>query len=419
MNHPPVELLIQHALGMSTAEATHIEDCVECAGEVEEFAAIGKSAPRISAPVDLVELAATFDEEKASTQEMLKNASAREIVRALYSRPAAGSVQALIEAIPAARRADPVEAIQIAEELATFLETRPAAALPLAEEMRIDTLREVAACARVLGQYDLALERLRDAETIARNLPAGDYLLARVWYERAGIEVSREGSAAREWAGRAADAFLRYGDTRRHNRSRYLVAISHSNDRNFRRAIAELETLLPDLDADGDVETRAAAWSALGQALSKEGHLDRSSDAFTRSLQLYQSLDSPSESLRARWALARADMKKSNIREARLELEQLQGSFRQLGLDEEASLAGLDLCECLLIEGEAATAAHACREALEILQDRFAGREQLRAIAYLREISLQQLDARKVNYVSTFLESSADDGTLVFSRPSL
>ncbi len=236
-------------------------------------------------------------------------------------------MQALIEAIPSARRGDPVEALEIAEELANFLETAPAASLALAEEMRVDVLREVAACARVLGQYDRALDRLREAEMLAQKLPSGDYLLARVWYERAGIEISREGSATREWAGRAADAFLRYGDTRRHNRSRYLVAISHSNDRNFRRAIAELETLLPDLEADGDVETQAAAWSALGQALSKEGHLDRSSDAFTRSLQLYQSLDSPSESLRARWALARADMKKSNIREARLELEQLQGPF--------------------------------------------------------------------------------------------
>lgn len=422
MTHPPVEILIQHALGMDTIEANHIAECPECLGEVEELSVICATRPSREMPAALAELSSRFDEEKSAARALLDRLGPAEIRDAMLSRDELstdGGMQALIESIPSIRRKDPARALGISQELIVGLEagiTGPDTR-GLRAEMHSDALREAAACARVLGRYDDALGYLEDSETLASELPAGDYLLGRIWYERAGIEVSREGEGAREWAARAAEVFARFGDNRRHNRSRYLVAISHYNDRNYRRTIEDLNELLLLLEADDDRETQAAAWSVLGHSLLRDDSAEEARDAFSQAIAAYERLDRPIDRLRSSWGLARAELKLGSPVHSLSVLEGLTVNFRRVHLDEESALVGLDITEACLLLGDHDRALAVCRESMQTLNDRFAGREQKRALAYLAELAGTRMDVDDVRHVSAFLFDSVSHPDLPFSHP--
>ena len=423
MTHPPIEILIQHALGMKTIETSHIDGCPECLGEVAELSVICATGPAREMPAALAELSSRFDDERSAARELLDRLDPAEIREAMLSATELstdGGMQALIEAIPSIRRKDPARALGIAQDLIVGLEARSdsADAGVLQAEMRADALREAAACARVLGRYDDAIGYLEDSESLASELPAGDYLLGRIWYERAGIEVSREGEGVREWAGRAADVFARFGDTRRHNRSRYLVAISHYNDRQYRRTIEELTTLLPLLEEGDDRETQALAWAVLGHSLLKDDSLAEASLAFERAMAGFDALNLPIARLRVEWGLARADLKSGGVEAVIPRLRMLRDRFRELQLEEEAALVALDLTEALLLDDQRDAALEACRESMNVLNARFSGREQKRALAYLSEISSAALQVDDIRYVNSFLLDSFTHPQLPFYQPS-
>ncbi|MBW3670493.1 MAG: hypothetical protein KY432_02340 [Acidobacteria bacterium] len=422
MNHPPVEVLIQHAFGMTTVESQHIAACGACADEVEELSSIKTATRTLEMPADLAEMGSRFDAEKSAAHDVLAGLEPSGILDALSSSAelaTEGGLQALIESIPSIRRSDPVSAFELAQELILTLEVRAASdQWSLAEETYADALREAAACARVLSRYDEALELLEDAERRARNLPTGDYLLGRIWYERAGIGVWRASSRTREWASRAAEVFARFGDTRRYNRSRYLVAISYYNDRDYRQTIEALYELLPHLEADEDRETRAAACSVLGHALLRDGSSQGASRAFSEAMAAYESLDRPIDRLRASWGLARTDLKLGNLEQALQSLQQLRSRFRDVRLEEEAALVGLDVTETLLLLSDHEAALVVCRESMETLDERFSGREQKRALAYLSEITNTRMNIEDLSYVSDFLFDSVSQPGLLFLNPS-
>lgn len=422
MNHPPVEILIQHAFGMTTDESQHIAACGPCTEEVEELSSIKTASRTLEMPAELAEMESRFDAERSAAHDVLAGLEPSGVRNALFWRAelaTQGGLQALIETVPSIRRNDPARAFELAQELIVTLEARAASdQWSLAEEMYADALREAAACARVLSRYDEALELLEDAERRARNLPTGDYLLARIWYERAGIDVSREGSRTREWASKAAEVFARFGDTRRYNRSRYLVAVSHYNDRNYRQTIGALYDLLPHLEADEDRETRAAAWSMMGHALLRDESSREASRAFSEAMAAYESLDRPIDRFRASWGLARTDLKLGNLEQALQSLQQLRIRFHDIGLEEEAALVDLDVTEALLLLSDHEAALVTCRDAMETLNERFSGREQKRALAYLSEITTTSLKVEDLSYVSEYLFDSVSQPDLLFLNPS-
>lgn len=421
MSHPPVEILVQHAFGLGTAEAEHIVFCAECSQEVEELAALKSGRKSLDLPEELADLTSRFEEERSSAHELLRGLSPDQVRESLLAErelETAGGFQALIEAIPSIRRSDPARALTIAQELIVNLETGIVPAEPaLRDELHADALREAAACARVLGRYDQAVELLGAAEDLAQGIPTGDHLLARIWYERAGIEVSREGPSTREWAMKAAEAFARFGDNRRHNRSRYLAAASWYNDRDYREVIVGTTALLPLLRDDEDMETVACALAMLGQALTKENFPSSAAEAFTEAISLFRTLGLPIDAHRARWGHARTRMKLGHVDDAVRELTELRSLFENLDLAEEASLVGLDLTEGLLLLDSAEDARAICLESVSVLGERFAGREQQRALAYLRELSMGELKAEEIHVVSSYLFDSLTDADSPFHPP--
>lgn len=422
MMHPSVEILIQHALGMPTVEAEHIAGCPECMDEVEDLASITAGAGTIEMPGALGDLESAFESERSAARAVLDGLSAEEVHDAMLSSSelrTSGGVQELLETIPKVRRKDPSRALAIAQDLVVTLEAgRAAGESALSAEMHADALREAGACARVLGRYDDALGCLADAEMAANEIPTGDYLLARIWYERAGLEVSREVSETREWATRASEVFVRFGDTRRYNRSRYLVAISHYNDRNFRQTARELNDLLPRLEADEDRDTQAAAWSVLGHALLKDDRAREASSAFSHALAAYESLDRPIDELRSAWGRARAHLKLGDPERGLESLDQVRRGFQSFLLDEETALVGLDMTEALILLNDHQRALAICRESMQTLNDRFHGHGQKRALAYLAEIATSELDVDNVRHVSAYLFDSISHPELPFSSLS-
>lgn len=420
MNHPPVEILMQHALGIDSGEGDHISACESCAIEVEDLSSIKRSATTLELPGTLSGWVAQLDRDRAAAIEYMSSASPREIRSAMRLEgvlASAGGRQAVIERIPAIRRTDPSLAFEIARELAALLAPGAIEDGAIGAELHADALRETAACARVLGRYADAIELLSEAEGWANAVPSGEYLQARIWYERAGIDVAREGSETREWAAKAADVFVRFGDARRYHRSKYLVAAAHFNDRNYGDAISELDELLPRLSEDRDIETESIAWALLGQALTKENRLGEAAGALRRALAAFEQLGLPMDAIRASWGLGRIDMKLGNLDESRNRLIEARHQFHDLGLAEEAALVGLDLTECLLLVDDAEAASTICRESLEVLSATYAGREQQRALAYLREITANGLKPSQVYAVSSYLLESANDPGRRFFEP--
>ncbi|MDX1582923.1 MAG: hypothetical protein R3338_04910 [Thermoanaerobaculia bacterium] len=410
MTHPSEELLIQHAYGL-TDLGDHLRECRACARDVEAILSAATGVSSSSLPDQIHDLESTIREERSAAMELLEATPDDRLDDVIDDDRlfTDGGIAVLIGRLATLRRHDPMSAMGLINRVREQSDVLP-------DDLRAEILRESASTCRVLGAYESAREMLNMAEDIAEDLAVSDYALARIWYERARVAIDAQEPGGSTWAERAAETFLRFGDDLRHQRSRYLTAVARYNDRDYAGTVAALEILLPLLEEAGDAETEALSWSMIGHACVKEDWLDEAESAFRRALELFDRLDWPLETLRARWGIARALLKKGDAEAAASIAEETRAEFRDHGLIEESSLVALDLAEALLIVGEEGRAADLCRDVVNTLSGQLASPDEQRALAYLRESTLTPAT---IHVVSTFLHDYREDPRAEFAPASV
>lgn len=418
MTHPPVEILIQHTLGMTdVAESGHIVDCGVCGEEIERLGVTFAGAASRVFPHDLARYEASLCSERAEGRALVGlSADELEIALARGTR-GMGAIREVLESVPALRRRDPEEAMRV---VSVLLATTGRAEQEPDLELRADILRESACSARVLGRYGESEQRLDEAERLASALstPGSEFLLGRIWYERAALAMNDQ-RKVEPWAEKAAEVFLRYGDAKRLNRTRYLLAAAAVNEGRYRDAIDRLDDVLRQAETGQDRSLRAMCSSLLGQALTREDRLAEARDAFRSAADGFEMLGLEVDRFRARWAMARVDVKLGAWDLAWSKLREVREQFHALHLLEEYGLAGLDLAELMLLLDEDGEARELCLESMTILNERFGGREQQRALAYLRELTeRQEIAAESLQHVTEFLHDVARQPGLAFTPPA-
>lgn len=188
---------------------------------------------------------------------------------------------------------------------------------------------------------------------------------------------------------------------------------------NWIKAAGEFEDLIPRLRSDGDAESLATSWNALGHLYVRLDRLSAASEAFRHAIRGSRERKMPIEILRAEWGLARLLVKETQFDKALASLSALSQEFERLQMTEEACLAGLDITEVLLLLGRLAEAEACCVETASRGVDHFSSRDQQRALAYLREIAEQKgLSPAVVHEVREYLDFSRSHPYSSFSPSS-
>lgn len=279
--------------------------------------------------------------------------------------------------------------------------------------------RELAMAHRYQSQYEAALRALDQAARAADQSPALAYEAALVAYARAVVLAdARRFPEATGTLDAACAAFASFGDAQRVLRCGILRAMIAQRQGALLVARSAYEDLLPGVERQGDVHTLAAVYNNLGQVCADLGESVAASEALYHARALFSDLEMPGEVARVLCGIASILRSQADLENAALLFEDARSRFLELGLPEEAGLAGLDLVETLLVAGKQGDA-HALAQAV-IAEFAAAGLPErlMGAIAYLRE-TLPDLQAGQVRRVRTYLVRAARDPDLLFlPRPA-
>lgn len=422
MDHPPEDLLTQYATGVAVDVGDHVDRCDQCARRVETVRQLlhdslgDEAAGNIEAAVQVRERERERARKAISALSGLEDQRLRDVLLDSPELRTEGGVLELLEWLPGVRWARPQRALVAAASVMELI-AKLNDGSPMLTRSLVSAVRELSSVHRALGQYDDALNRLKEAESIAEELPISELDLARVWYERGRIHLELgDCEEARRWAQLAVGGFRSFNDQRRINRAMYMIAASYYNEGSMTAAAESFDTLLGALHDDGDEITVACVKSALGHIFVRVGKVSDAPALFDEAISIFRGRGMSVDVLRARWGKARVAMACARYDQAVDQLRRLTEQFSDLELLEEASLVRLDLYECLLILGRVEEAESEVRESLSVLSGRFSRREQQRALAYLREVSdLRRPQPESVRVVTDFLDLSRSNPRLAFS----
>jgi len=171
--------------------------------------------------------------------------------------------------------------------------------------------------------------------------------------------------------------------------------------------------VIPSARTAGDLHTVAAAYNNLGRAAADAGDMSASVDALHQARAIFRELEMPAETSRTTWSIGVAQLTASHFESAIRILGGVRQEFLDLGMPEEAGLAGVDLIEALL----ATNARAAARELAEAIIDEFrrAGLNEraLQALAYLRETA-NVATPDVARRVGAYLRRLKDEPALLF-----
>jgi tetratricopeptide (TPR) repeat protein len=431
MSHPAEDLLIQFALGVASDDEieSHLCLCSDCAREVEALRNLAaEERPHDRDRLDsLVRLERQLDQERddalrALAALELRGVNLEDTVLSENALHSAGGIQVLLNHVAGVRRSDPSAAVQLGRIALRLVVSLPTENLSIPRNhLQVDALREYASSRRAIGDYEDSLRLLEEAEGIAETLVVGDYEIARLRYERARTYLDfGECEKAREWARSAAETFALFGDQRRVNRSRYLMAGCLYYELRNEEAVKEFSRLLPRLEEDGDLQSLVVAWNALGHLCARLGRPEEGRPLLYRALELSRREGMQADHLRARWGLGLSDLSKGEYDPALAPLGESAEGFEAIGLLEEAALVKLDLAQALLVLGRLTEAEAACRQSLDVLSSRLPHRAQKRALASLREIvESRELSPEALDEMGVFLYASRFNPSLSFGGSAL
>lgn len=262
----------------------------------------------------------------------------------------------------------------------------------------------------LLSRYrdaDLALDKAEYDYGLDDNATGWDY--ANVWLTRADVYVEMDRvDDAGEVAGAAAEAYLEYGDRKRHLRALMAKGSVLYTRGAFSDAIAVYDFILSALDQYLDEETYAHAQHNAAYCYLEMRDLDKAEQLFVASLAVWDARGHDAYRARAAWGLASVAIARGEFHSALAALDSTRRQLAALEMVNDEALVRLDMADVLLALGRPSDA----RLLLEGIAVQFASEGMMRnariALAHAAEalrrdpVSLDNI-RREIRHVREYL----------------
>lgn len=389
---------------------THLPSCTVCREKLDSFSMIAGAlhdhAVWDTRAVNLEPVPATITNLRAFADRMTTEDTAATAILAellagpreewmprLHAHPewrTAGVVRGLIAATNRAIDTMPPDAVELttlATEIADHLDvtTHPSDTV---HRLRGAAWRERGYALFYTGQARQALVAVERSETAFSRCVVDEFDRARVGIVKALtlrlLERFDEAAAA---AGESAALFVDFDDLGRVASTRLAqvhLLFSKGEYASAEPILAELDRQLAD---SSHVETHARVLINVGYCAGYLGNVDAALKAYELAGALFDALDIPTESLRARWNATLMLAEAGRLKDACSRLEGLGHDMEQQGMFSEATLNDLRIAELLLDQGRLDDVARLCRAAMQRFERAGLGytARALTALAYIRE----------------------------------
>ena len=275
-------------------------------------------------------------------------------------------------------------AIIIAESIAPDAYPRP-----IRDSVTADAWKELANAHRYLSEYDAALRALSVAERHLADAPSADWERTLVRFARAVVlcDMHRLDEAS-ILADETSAVFESYKEFRRCGHALLLKGMIAHRQGDFDAAATTFARAIDVLERTDDSRGLGSAYNNFGYAQAERGELASADRALQKALSIFEQLRFRGEAARTRCILASILLRINRFDRANELLATGRDTFRQLGMVEEAGIAGLSQADALLALGRPMEARTVIGDVLnEFRQASLSERAEL-ALAYLQGSSL-------------------------------
>ena len=306
---------------------------------------------------------------------------------------------------------------QLALAIATGIPTRTYPS-PIQEQIEGTAWKEIGTAHRYMGELDAALRAYDAAQRAYGRANALVHDSAVIELARAIVlnDLDRHDEALRILA--SIEPVLRDFEDHRHVvQVHQMTANIYYGQGRLQDAQAVLEKALAEVGFD-DFYTRAAIHATLGLVYGKVGKTEEAFVKLHQARAMLADLGMTGEVTRTDWAIATTVLERGDNARAVEMLRAVRSQFLSLSIAHEAGLAGLDLADALIANGNVHEAQKTVEDVLREFTTANLSLYAIKALAYLRDIlSTTQRPRAAVDNVRAYLRKLRSEPARIFLPP--
>ena len=183
-----------------------------------------------------------------------------------------------------------------------------------------------------------------------------------------------------------------------------MTANIYFNQGRYQDARIQLERALTEVQFE-DAYTVAALTNTLGATYSQLGRTEEAFMMLRKARAMLVDLGMTGEVTRTDWSIARAVLDTGDFTKAVELLRAVRESFLSLSMADDSGLAGLDLADALIGNGQMGDARHLIEEVLREFINKKLNHRAVTALSYLRDVlSTTPRPLNAVDHVRTYLK---------------
>jgi len=286
-------------------------------------------------------------------------------------------------------------------------------------ELRGTAAKERANALLRLAEFDDALEALERAERAYEHLRSPGYGLGAVELVRGAVYYERgELQAAAKHVDLSEQIYAHQGLERQRMKAVHLRASIKLEALELKESAATYQRVIDFGEKVNDAEWIAKGSYGRANAELGQGNLGEASALFLKALVILRETGPAENRIETEWGLARVVLHDGKASDATRRLRDVIAAFEVIGRVTNVALAGIDLCEALLVlerwEEIVKVAAHAYR----VLKKAGNLTGALTALAYLKEAAAKrQLTPETLKVVREYLRRVEREPDLLFAPP--
>ena len=329
----------------------------------------------------------------------------------------AGFVQELTETAADVQKVEPRKALAISQ-YAIVIATSIAGGVypdPIPAVIEAEAWKQLGDAHRYLSEFDAALRALAAAEKRLDGAAAADWERAIVRFSRAYVlcDMHRLDEAS-VLAEETAAVFEQYKELRRAGQALLLKGTIEHRSMKFDDSSATFAHAIDLLKQTDNLSGLASAYNNFGYSQAERGVFPSAVSALQKALSIFEELNFSGEAARSRCILATVLLRTQRYHQAGQLFLVSRRSFRELGMVEEAGIAGLDLADSMLAAGNPAEARAVVEEVVLEFRTASLNERAIFALAYLRDIVDTPRGREAVNVVRQYLEDLRQSPLQVF-----
>ncbi len=279
--------------------------------------------------------------------------------------------------------------------------------------------KELSNAHRYRSEYPAALKALDRADRKIAGFAALTYDRAVIALARAlTLREMNDTRAALKMLEEARPVFADHGDERRLAQCDLVSGMILYRMENRAAARDAYRRAAVSAQAVGDLHTLGAAYTNLGRIAAEQGDVAAALEALQQSRAIFGEMEMDAALARASWGVGVALLSAGKVDPAIGVLREVREKFLNMGLPEEAGLAGVDLVEALMATNARAAAHTLASSIVDEFRNANLNERALDAVAYLRDTA-PTAPPRTAQYVGRYLREVRENPSLLFAPPPI